>query len=128
MKQEKGLVYYEGKIIISGKYLLYPPDDAFLDGLLCFDADKETGYLIPREQQFYGGVEPQLDSRAPWFCFSNKEAVKSFFSPQSLPSPKCNYGTAAVEISNYIVTLWETEAHDTAKLEKVISKKMGSGC
>lgn len=129
IKQEDEQVYYDGTITVSGTYTLYRADDPFLSGSLCFEADAETGYLIPREEQTYWAGNVEMDARSPWFCFENQAmAEQSFFSKQSLPNPKCNYGTATIEISNYVVTLLERESHDRATLEKVISKTPGEGC
>jgi len=131
IKQENGLIYYEGQITVSGKYTLYPiypwttEDYPHLNGQLCFYSDEETSNLIPREPQLNGDVVSE-DLRAPWFCFSNKvDTTERGLLPAHT---KCPVTSATIEISNYIVSPWEANSYDTAKLENVISKTWGKEC
>lgn len=117
-------VHYSGNITIKGTYS-ESINTPFLGDTLCFYADKETGYLIPRDPNLYG--ENNGDNRAPWFCFKNQQEAKDMFgindSEVFKNSVECIEGTAEIEISEYTVNKMEAEVWDTAKLEKVISKE-----
>jgi len=120
-------VYYDGKIIISGNYQELSPS-AISGETLCFYADNATAYLIPRDPNLYGLNNG--DKRNPWFCFSNQNSAKNMFgiSDKNIFSniataTSCIKGKATIEVSNYVVDERESEAYDTAKLEKIVSKE-----
>lgn len=114
---------YEGSITVSGRYEEFNPD-TMLGGGLCFTADEKTGYLIPREPDFWGPGEP--DTRNPWFCFSNQAAAKKtlgvddkkIFADKTVD---CFSGPATVTVSRYVTDKLESETSDKAQLDKVIS-------
>ena len=117
-------VYYEGKITVSGKYSENYPD-TLLGGTLCFYADEETGYLIPRDPNLYG--EGKGDERNPWFCFKDQDKAKKEFGIDDQKVfddsiVKCIQGQAKVEVSNYIVDKLESSVFDTAVLENIVSQ------
>lgn len=112
-------IYYRGSVIVSGEYKAFSPTAVFVGGQLCFYADEETGYLIPRENG---------DERNPWFCFNNPEKAKKMLGIDSgkiFSDEKVAYvyGKATVKISNYVVDKKESEVWDTADLDEVISKE-----
>lgn len=116
VQTKDALVYYEGSIIVSGVYhkkLRESEIGNFEAGRICFDVRGPSAKLIPREN----------DSRSPWFCFSNpSEASSAFKIPSSAPDSMCRIvGTATIQISKYVVNKAESEVHDTAHLDKVIS-------
>lgn len=123
-QDSKAKVYYDGSIIVSGKYQEYRPL-TLLGGELCFYPDDETGYLIPRDLI---DIDGQKDSRMPWFCFRNQaEAKENFdilddeiFDDKTI---ECIEGKATVRVSQYVVNLFPGAAFDTAYLDEVISKE-----
>src|SRR4030042_1807110 len=117
------LVYYDGEIVVSGKYQESYPGTLF-GGILCFFPDEKTGYLIPRDTNLHG----YPDTRKPWFCFSDQKVAKSLFEIKdeevfSDPTIKCIEGNATIRASNYIVNLVESEVSDAAQLKEIISKE-----
>lgn len=122
---------YEGSITVSGRYQEYNPE-TMLGGILCFFADQKTGYLIPREPDFWGPTEP--DTREPWFCFSNQEEARKQLGVDSKKifankTVECVSGPATVTVSHYITDKLESETYDKAQLDKVISyKKYSLSC
>ena len=122
--EDDGHVYYEGKITLKGKYSENYPE-TLLGGTLCFRADEETGYLIPRDPNLYG--EGQGDERNPWFCFKDQDKAKKEFGINdqevfSDPAVTCIQGEAEIEVSNYVVDKLESSVFDTAVLEKIVSQ------
>lgn len=123
IKEDKRFVYYEGSITVSGKYQEFFPE-ALLGGKLCFYPDKETEYLIPRNENL--GIE--RDTRTPWFCFANQNKAKEMFGINdnqifSDKTVQCIQGKATVEISNYVIDKLEGEVFDTANLDNTIYKE-----
>jgi len=123
-KEDNNSVYYTGSITVSGIYKETDPEN-FLGGNLCFYADDETGYLIPRDPNLWG--EGLGDRRNPWFCFNNQDIVKTLFDiDDSLvfndQTVECIQGEATVTVSNYKVNKMESSVFDTADLEKIILK------
>jgi len=117
--------YYQGSITVSGKYIEYNPD-TMLGGILCFDADDKTGYLIPREPNFWGPGQP--DTRSPWFCFSNQAEAKKMLGVNDKvifqnKTVECFSGPATVTVSHYITDKLESETYDKAQLDKVVSSQ-----
>lgn len=109
-------VYYEGSAVVSGAYhekIRASDIGNFEEGLICFSVHGLTERLIPREQ----------DPRSPWFCFANTEKARSALRiPASAPGGTCIiYGKATVQISKYVVDKTESEVHDMAFLDKVVS-------
>lgn len=130
IKEEGRMVYYDGNIVVSGKYKVSEPNTLF-GGVICFWVDDETGYLVPRDENKWGqGV---ADTRVPWFCISNHDVAENLldldidkiFSDTSI---ECIEGNAKIEVSNYVVPKIEGAVSDKAKLEKVISKEPYSVC
>ena len=123
-KEDGRFVYYDGSITVSGKYQeLYP--ETLLGGELCFYADDETGYLIPRDPNLWG--EGNGDTRIPWFCFNDQDNVKELFGIDdnaifSDETIECIQGKATIVISNYKVDKMESSVFDSANLDKIISK------
>ena len=117
-------VYYKGAITIKGEYSEYKPDTIF-GGMLCFYANKETAYLIPRDPNLYG--KNNGDTRAPRFCFDNQQEAKKMFGINDANifkgTVECLKGTAEIEVSNYTVNKKESAVRDSAKLEKIITKE-----
>lgn len=116
VKATESHVYYEGTAVVSGAYhekIRESEIGNFEAGLVCFSVIGPTGRLIPREQ----------DPRSPWFCFSNTETARTSLKvPTEAPSGTCIiYGKATVQISKYVVDKRESEVHDVAFLDKVIS-------
>lgn len=116
---------YEGSITVSGRYEEFNPD-TMLGGGLCFHADEATGYLIPREADFWAPGEP--DIRNPWFCFSNQAAAKKMLGVDDKKifadkTVDCFSGPATVTVSHYVTDKLESETSDKAQLDKVISFK-----
>jgi len=112
-------IYYRGSVIVSGEYKAFSPTTFFLGSQLCFYADEETGYLIPRENG---------DERNPWFCFNNPKKAKKMLgidSEKIFSDEKVAYvyGKATVKISNYVADKMASEVWDAADLEEVISKE-----
>jgi len=125
IKTEGARTYFDGNITVGGKFQEWSYSD-FMGGILCFYPDDKTGYLIPR-----GLIDNEngVDTRIPWFCFENQLNAKqllgitndvAIFSDETIA---CIEGKATIEISNYVVTLSQREAWDTANLKKVISKE-----
>lgn len=114
-KTKGSFVYYEGSAIVSGAYHVQIEDDGIGSeaGLVCFSVHGSTERLIPREQ----------DSRSPWFCFTNTAKARSALKiPKNTPPDTCIiYGKATVQISKYIADRCESECHDEAILDRVIS-------
>lgn len=125
IKEDSRFVYYNGSITVSGKYQeLYP--ETLLGGELCFHADNETGYLIPRDPNLWG--EGNGDTRISWFCFKDQGKAKEMFgiNDNEIFSDKtieCIQGKATIQVSNYVVDKLESEVFDTANLDKIISKE-----
>ncbi|HOX60553.1 MAG TPA: hypothetical protein PLV72_00920 [Candidatus Magasanikbacteria bacterium] len=124
-KEDGRFVYYDGSITISGKYQEFYPE-TLLGSELCFYADDETGYLIPRDPNLWG--EGNGDNRIPWFCFNDQDNVKEMFGidDSAIFSDKtieCIQGKATIVISNYKVDKLESSVFDTANLDKIISKE-----
>jgi|GEM_PF-2192976 len=124
-KISKGERYtsYEGSITVSGRYEEYNPE-TMLGGILCFSADKKTGYLVPREPDFWGPGEP--DTRNPWFCFSDQAEAKKLFGINDKAifqdkTVECVSGPATVTVSHYVTDKLESETYDKAQLDKIIS-------
>lgn len=122
---------YEGSITVSGKYKEYNPE-TMLGGYLCFFADSRSGYLVPRESDFWGPGQP--DTREPWFCFTNQAEArkllgvndKAIFADKTV---ECISGPATVTVSHYITDKLESETFDKAQLDKVVSfKKYTTTC
>ncbi|MFH1182837.1 MAG: hypothetical protein V1690_01065, partial [Candidatus Moraniibacteriota bacterium] len=109
----------------------YNPE-TMLGGILCFAADEKTGYLIPREPDFWGPGEP--DIRNPWFCFSNQAEAKKLLGINDKAifqdkTVECVNGPATVTVSHYITDKLESETYDKAQLDKIISfKKYSPTC
>jgi len=124
IKDNGRLVSYSGSVTVSGKYQEFYPE-TLLGGELCFYADNETGYLIPRDPNLWGAGNG--DSRNPWFCFNNQDKAKKMFGIDdkifSNKTIKCIQGKATVEISSYVVDKLESEVFDTANLDEIISKE-----
>lgn len=125
INQDERYLYYEGEITVSGVYYMYEPQ-TLLGGILCFRADEDTGYLIPREPDLYG--EGMGDTRNPWFCFKNQDQAKKMFDLKMQEifddlEVECIQGEATVKVSNYIVDSLEAAVFDTAKLEEVVFKE-----
>lgn len=123
--EEGNHVYYEGKITLSGNYFENYPG-TLLGGTLCFRADEETGYLIPRDPNLYG--EGKADKRNPWFCFQDQYGAKNAFGidDEEIFADSAVtriQGTAKIEVSNYVVDKMESSVYDTALLENIISKE-----
>ncbi len=116
VKTEGSHVYYEGSVIVSGAYHQQVRESEignYVAGLICFSVHGSTARLIPREK----------DSRSPWFCFSNAHTARTALKiPTEAPGGACIiYGKATVQISKYVVNRNESEVHDIAFLDKVIS-------
>jgi hypothetical protein len=116
IKIEKPFAYYEGNVVVSGLYhekLRESEIGNFEAGLICFSVKGPTERLIPRDR----------DPRSPWFCFSNTEKARAALRiPKEVPADTCYVvGTATVQISKYVVDKTDSEVHDTAKLDQVIS-------
>jgi hypothetical protein len=117
VKIEKPFAYYEGNVVVSGYYHeqvgVGEIGMNFEKGLICFNVKGPTEKLIPREQ----------DSRSPWFCFSNTEKARAELKVSGqAPEGTCFiFGKATVQISKYVVDKTESEVHDTANLDRVIS-------
>ncbi len=116
VKTEGSHVYYEGTVIVSGAYheqIRESEIGNYEAGLICFSVIGPTERLIPREK----------DSRSPWFCFSNTNKARTALKiPTETPTGTCIiYGKATVQISKYMVNRNESEVHDVAFLDKVIS-------
>jgi len=122
---------YAGSVTVSGKYTEYNPE-TMLGGVLCFFADDKTGYLIPRESDFWGPGQP--DTREPWFCFSNQEEARKLLGVNSKEifkdkTVECVSGPATVTVSSYVTDKLESETYDKARLDKVVSfKKYSLSC
>ena len=112
IRSEGDLFYYEGNVTISGTYSWQLNE--IEQGALCFFVKGPTEKFIPREH----------DSRMPWFCFSNdREAKKAFKIPSSVPQGVCEFsGQATIRISEYVVNRAQSSAHDTARLEEIVSR------
>ncbi|MDP2586344.1 MAG: membrane lipoprotein lipid attachment site-containing protein [Candidatus Komeilibacteria bacterium] len=121
IKDDGKLIYYEGKITLSGEYFEYRPE-TLAGGILCFNADEETGYLIPRDPNIY-------DRRKPWFCFNNQDEIKKIFGINdteifSNPTASEIRGKATVVVSEYVVINWGVSGvYDTATLVQLILKE-----
>jgi len=116
---------YQGSITVSGKYVEYNPE-TMLGGYLCFFPDEKTGYLIPREPDFWGPGNP--DTREPWFCFEDQAGAKKLFgiNDQKIfkdSAVECLSGPATVTVSHYVTDRLESETFDRAQLDKVISSQ-----
>ncbi len=117
IKIERPFAYYEGNVVVSGFYHeqvgMSEIGVNFEEGLICFSVKGPTEKLIPRDQ----------DSRSPWFCFSNTEKARAELKVSGqVPEGTCViFGKATVQISKYVVDRTESEVHDTANLESVIS-------
>jgi hypothetical protein len=81
---------------------------------LCFVVAEYSRRFIPREG----------DSRAPWFCFSRRDAALRALRLPPAPAPgTCGYRlTATVVIGNYVANRKESEVFDTATLLAVKSR------
>ena len=115
--EDDNFVYYDGTVTVQGEYKETSPNN-INGGTLCFYANEATGSLIPRE-----GLA--------WFCFENQEEAKTIFEIKDSEifgdnKVECLKGLATVEISNYKGNKKEAAVHDTAKLEKVITKELFS--
>lgn len=126
-EDNKAKVYYDGSIIVSGKYIEFHPL-TLLGGELCFYPDDETGYLIPRGLTDSNGQE---DTRMPWFCFRNQDEAKEDFDIRDDEifddkTVECIEGKATVRVSQYVVNLFPGAAFDTAYLDEIISKEVYS--
>lgn len=126
-KEDDSFVYYNGSIIISGTYKVQHPGTQ-LGGYLCFTADNETGYLVPRELISVGGGIYE-DPRGPRFCFDDQNKAKKTFDINDelifKDKPiRCSIeGKAIIKVSNYVVFKLDSDAFvDTATLDKIISK------
>jgi hypothetical protein len=106
-------VSYTGAVVLSGTYerRLDPSTRAIQGEQVCFVPDADSKGLVPREEG---------DTRAPWFCFSNRDrAVLLFSLPQE---GACGHsGTATVVVSHYVVDRAESAVFDTAQLERVLT-------
>ena len=115
------LVFYEGEATVSGYYQLLSPEE-LLGDIVCFHADEETGWAIPRDPDLYG--EGNGDRRNPWFCFSNQETSREIFGLDNRVFDdglvECISGDATVTISEYVVNKMESSVYDTAYLEEVL--------
>jgi hypothetical protein len=117
VKIERPFTYYEGSVVVSGFYHeqvgVGEIGVNFEKGLICFSVKGPTEILIPRNQ----------DSRSPWFCFSNTEKARAELKVSGqAPEGTCFiFGKATVQISKYVVDKTESEVHDTANLDRVIS-------
>lgn len=115
IKSDGSYVYYEGSVIVEGAYHVQVIDDTISSeyGLVCFSVHGPTERFIPREN----------DSRSAWFCFTNTAKARSALRiPAEVPPDTCIiYGKATVKISNYVVNRCESECHDEAILDRVIS-------
>lgn len=126
VSQDERYIRYEGAITLSGTYREYHPN-TMMGGLLCFEADEATGYLIPRTEN---------DTRDPWFCFNfdDQEAVKAQFGIKDQEiftddnTDACIEGKATIEVSNYVADLLEGETVDKATLEKIVTKEPYAPC
>jgi hypothetical protein len=131
ISEGKRYTNYEGSITISGRYAEYNPE-TMLGGYLCFTPDDKTGYLIPREPDFWGPDQP--DTREPWFCFADQTGAKKLFGINDKAifqgdNPECVSGPATVTVSHYVTDKLESETFDKAQLDKVISfQKYSSTC
>jgi hypothetical protein len=108
-------IHYEGSAIVSGAYHVELRDegDSTELGFVCFSVHGPTERFIPREN----------DWRNAWFCFANTAKARAALKiPSKVPPGTCIiYGKATVQISKYIVNRCESECHDSAVLDKVIS-------
>ena len=115
------LVFYEGTATVSGYYQLLEPD-TLLGDIVCFHADEETGYQIPRDPNMFG--EGNGDNRNPWFCFSNQEHTREALGLDNAIFDdglvECVSGDATVTISEYVVNKMEASVFDTAYLEEIV--------
>ena len=111
--KESPFKFYKGTIIVSGTIRLDPYDEWF-PGDLQMWVDKETGYLIPRVD----------DYRTAWFCFDNDGTLftKMKIDKEKIQT-KCFSGYAKVQITNYRQYRGESEDADHATLVKVIEMK-----
>ncbi len=124
LRTDDRYVYYSGSITVSGKYKELEPT-TLLGGQLCFYADAETGYLIPRDPNLWG--EGNADTRLPWFCFKDQATAKTLFGINDDvvfrdTAVACIQGKATVEVSNYVVDKLESEVFDTAELGSIVAK------
>jgi hypothetical protein len=106
-------VSYAGTVVLSGTYerRLDPTTRELLGEQVCFFPDAASRDLVPREEG---------DTRAPWFCFSDRDrAVRLLSLP---PEGGCgHFGTATVAVSHYVADRAESEVFDTAKLDRVLT-------
>lgn len=116
------VIYYEGEATVSGQYRLLKPN-TLLGDIVCFYADEETGWQIPRDPDVQG--QGYADTRDPWFCFSNQEEVRAEFMLDNQVfadgTVECVSGDATVTISEYTVNTRESAVFDTARLEDVVA-------
>jgi hypothetical protein len=102
-----GAVVWSGEVTVSGHYRAHPDYPQPGAELLCFFVDNETAHLLPRFRH---------DERYPWFCFTNhRDAV-------SLLGPPQTEGAATVTIDEYRTVREFTDAFDTARLVRLVSK------
>jgi len=110
------LEYYNGSIVVSGKFVEYANEIG-----ICFYVDSETAYLIPRDLSTGNG-----DIRGPWFCFSNQDQAREMFGNDNTTVSKgeggqCIEGVATIEVSNYAVNTRGAAVWDLANLDKIVS-------
>jgi len=121
--QYNEFVYYDGEVIVSGKYQESRPGS--LGGnLLCFYPDDETKHLIPRDVDLFGNP----DVRKAWFCFDDQKEAKSSFGINDEEifrdiTAECIEGDATIKIYDYVVNLMQSEVVDTAKLKEIFTKE-----
>lgn len=101
-------VAFTGETQITGKYMYYPKNTAFVEDSVCFsDLSSDS---IAKMPQIIG------ISRSTSFCFRNVEKAQSEFGPEG------SSGTATIKIDDYLLVTYEKEVWNTATLVDVISK------
>jgi hypothetical protein len=119
-KRDSRYVHYSGLVALSGYYSEFPLDGIF-GGTLCFNADKKSSYLIPRDKD---------DTRKPWFCFEKQDEAKAKLGlGEGFDLAKCPSGIsgdATIVVNGYVVDKLESEVFDTAKLENAVSSSQPS--
>jgi hypothetical protein len=100
-----GSIRFKGELQLTGQYRAhyeYPEKQE-----ACFWPDVQEWRLLPRANG---------DSRAIWFCFSNKDKAIKLLGPLGTESQ------ATIVVDNYTTNLATSDVWDTAKLVKVVSK------
>ncbi|HWV57031.1 MAG TPA: hypothetical protein VNZ57_06115 [Longimicrobiales bacterium] len=104
-----GEVTFSGEITVSGRYRAHPEYPAEDANYMCFFVDGESASRLPRFE---------ADERLPWLCFTNTEMALAELGPLDTE------GGATVVIDDYRTVRRLTNAFDTARLVRVISRNV----